>query len=80
MLDAMVPAYEVMRLASDAGEPDNRKILKTGLLAAEAGVEHTKQIVASKGRACYLGARSIGHQDPGATSFTAMLKVIAESY
>ena len=37
----------------------------------------TKTIIATKGRASYLGERSLGHQDPGATSFTTMLKVAA---
>lgn len=80
MLDAMIPAYEVMLLAADSGELDCRKVLDAGVEAAEAGVEHTKTLVATKGRASYLGERSIGHQDPGATSFTAMLKVIADAY
>ena len=44
----------------------------------EKGVEYTKTIIATKGRASYLGERSLGHQDPGATSFTTMLKVVAE--
>ncbi|MFR1872025.1 MAG: DAK2 domain-containing protein, partial [Coprococcus sp.] len=47
--------------------------------AAEDGVAYTKTIIATKGRASYLGERSIGHQDPGATSFTLMLSVIAKS-
>lgn len=80
MLDAMIPAYEVMLLAADAGETDCHKVLDAGLAAAEAGVEHTKELVATKGRASYLGERSVSHQDPGATSFTAMLKVITEAY
>ena len=42
-------------------------------------VAYTKTIIATKGRASYLGERSIGHQDPGATSFTLMLSVIAKS-
>ena len=80
MLDAMIPAYEVMMLAAGAGEKDCHRVLNAGLAAAEAGVEHTKSLVATKGRASYLGERSIGHQDPGATSFTVMLKVITEAY
>ena len=42
------------------------------------GIEYTKTIIATKGRASYLGERSIGHQDPGATSFTLMLKAVQE--
>ena len=44
----------------------------------QAGVEATKAMIATKGRASYLGERSIGHQDPGATSFTLLLGVITE--
>ena len=44
----------------------------------EEGIEYTKTIIATKGRASYLGERSIGHQDPGATSFTLMLKAVQE--
>ena len=50
------------------------------MTAAEEGVEYTKTIIATKGRASYLGERSIGHQDPGATSFTVLLKAIAAGY
>ena len=63
MLDAMIPARDAVKAALDA---------------AEQGVAYTKTIIATKGRASYLGERSLGHQDPGATSFTTMLKVVAE--
>ena len=46
--------------------------------AAEEGVEYTKTIRATKGRASYLGDRSIGHQDPGATSATLTLKAVRD--
>ena len=69
MLDAMVPALEAIKAEGT---------LAAGLKAAEAGVEATKAMIATKGRASYLGERSIGHQDPGATSFTLMLGVITE--
>ena len=48
-----------------------------GVSAAWEGVEFTKTIAATKGRASYLGERSIGHQDPGATSFTMVLEIVA---
>ena len=51
-------------------------ILAAGVKAAWVGVEYTKTIAATKGRASYLGERSIGHQDPGATSFTMMLEAL----
>ena len=56
---------------------DLQKAFEAGIKAAEEGIEYTKTIIATKGRASYLGERSIGHQDPGATSFTLMLKDVA---
>lgn len=85
MLDAMVPALAAMVPALAAMEgalkavKDPKEILLEGVEAAEDGVAYTKTIIATKGRASYLGERSIGHQDPGATSFTLMLSVIAKS-
>ena len=79
MLDAMVPALDAMKEQQAAGA-DVKQVLEAGVQAAEAGVEATKPMVATKGRASYLGERSVGHQDPGATSFTLMLKEIAKAY
>lgn len=79
MLDAMVPALDAMKDAQAAGE-DTAKVLDAGVQAAQKGVEDTKPMVATKGRASYLGERSIGHQDPGATSFTLLLTEIAKAY
>ena len=79
MLDAMVPALDAMKEQQAAGA-DAKQVLEAGVQAAEAGVEATKPMVATKGRASYLGERSVGHQDPGATSFTLMLKEIAKAY
>ena len=70
MLDAMVPALEALKAGGD---------LAAALAAAEDGVERTKDMVATKGRASYLGERSLGHQDPGATSFTLIFSVIAKA-
>src|SRR6266487_3407838 len=47
--------------------------------AAEAGMKATIPLLATKGRASYLGERSIGHQDPGATSSWLMLKTLADT-
>ena len=69
MLDAMVPALEAMKAEAT---------LAAGLAAAKDGVEKTKDMIATKGRASYLGERSLGHQDPGATSFTLLFSVIAK--
>lgn len=79
MLDAMIPAFEAMKASCTAGD-DTPSMLKKGVEAAENGVEYTKTIIATKGRASYLGERSIGHPDPGATSFTVILRAISESY
>ena len=77
MLDAMMPARDAIKAAVEAGD-DAKTALAKGLKAAEDGVEYTKTIIATKGRASYLGERSLGHQDPGATSFTLMMKDVAE--
>ena len=79
MLDAMSPAQEAMKAAA-AGGADAAAVLQAGVKAAEEGVEYTKTIIATKGRASYLGERSIGHQDPGATSFPVILQAIAAAY
>lgn len=76
MLDAMVPALNAMKEASEGGQTA-KAALEAGVKAAEAGVEHTKELIATKGRASYVGERGIGHQDPGATSFTFMLQTAA---
>ena len=75
MLDAMIPALDAMK-ESYGADGDAKKALEAGVAAAEEGIEYTKTIIATKGRASYLGERSIGHQDPGATSFTLMLKAV----
>ena len=79
MLDAMIPALEAMKKAAAEGSAAG-DMLHAGVNAAEEGVEYTKTIIATKGRASYLGERSIGHEDPGAASFTVILKAIASAY
>ena len=75
MLDAMIPALEAMEKANVEGH-SAKEVLGAGVAAAKEGVEFTKTIPATKGRASYIGERSIGHQDPGATSFTDLLAVV----
>lgn len=75
MLDALIPAYEAMKAEVDAGK-SMAEGFDAAVKAAEEGVEYTKTIIATKGRASYLGERSIGHQDPGATSSTIVLQVL----
>lgn len=79
MIDAIEPALDAFKAALEASEP-LEKCLDKAIEAAEQGIEFTKTIRATKGRASYLGDRSIGHQDPGATSFTIMLKAATEHY
>ena len=77
MLDALIPALEAysLRLAEGGSLSDG---LDCACAAAAEGVAFTKTIAATKGRASYLGARSIGHQDPGATSATMTLEAIRD--
>lgn len=77
MLDSLIPAYEVYseKIAGGASLTD---ALDAACEAANEGIEFTKTIAATKGRASYLGDRSIGHQDPGATSLTMTLETIRD--
>ena len=79
MLDSMIPALETMEKAVAEGKLP-KEVLEAGVKSAMEGVEYTKTIAATKGRASYIGERSIGHCDPGATSFTYLLDVIAKAY
>lgn len=67
MVDAIQPAVEAMEAAL-ASQQGLAVALAAAKQAARLGMEHTIEIRANKGRASYLGDRSIGHQDPGATS------------
>ena len=75
MLDALFPANRAMQeaLEEDKSLPE---IFLAGAEAAKDGVEFTKTIQASKGRAAYIGQRSLGHQDPGATTVMLMLQAL----
>jgi dihydroxyacetone kinase-like protein len=77
MLDALVPAQAAGQAALDAGG-DVRAVADALATAAEAGVLATIPLLATKGRASYLGERSIGHQDPGATSSALLLRALAD--
>jgi dihydroxyacetone kinase-like protein len=79
MLDALLPAMEAMRKSLDDGGAV-AQILDQGAAAAEAGMRATIPMQARKGRASYLGARSTGHQDPGATSSYWMVRTAATSW
>jgi dihydroxyacetone kinase-like protein len=77
MLDALLPAVDAMRGALEAGN-GLAEILDRGAAAAEAGMQATTTMQARKGRGSYLGDRSVGHQDPGATGAHLLLKTAAE--
>ncbi|MFB7992271.1 dihydroxyacetone kinase subunit DhaL [Streptomyces sp. NPDC056002] len=68
MIDALVPAVEALGTSFDAAAA-----------AAEQGALATTPMQARKGRASYLGERSIGHQDPGATSSALLIGALAEA-
>lgn len=78
MYDVWVPALEAYRNALSAGS-DLMTALRSSVDAARQGMEETISMQARKGRASYLGARSVGHQDPGATSSYLMLKALMET-
>ena len=72
MYDALAPAVEALDGALAGGRPLG-DALAAALEAAERGRDATVPLVARKGRASYLGERSAGHQDPGATSVTLLV-------
>jgi phosphoenolpyruvate---glycerone phosphotransferase subunit DhaL len=78
MLDALAPASDALE-AELAGGADLRSALGAAAAAAAAGRDATVPLQARKGRASYLGERSVGHQDPGATSAVLLLTAAAET-
>jgi dihydroxyacetone kinase-like protein len=75
MIDALVPAAEALRNGLDSGTP-LAVAVAAACEAAEEGARATVPMLARKGRASYLGERSVGHQDPGATSATLILRAL----
>lgn len=67
MIDALHPAVAALAAAVETGQP-LAVALRAACDAAQHGMEGTIPLVATKGRASYLGPRAVGHQDPGATS------------
>ncbi len=78
MIDALVPAVEAVRSALAEGDTLD-EALRRSAEAAQGGMTATIPLVARKGRASYLGARSADHQDPGATSSWLLLRTAAET-
>jgi phosphoenolpyruvate---glycerone phosphotransferase subunit DhaL len=77
MVDALVPAVAAMHIGLQAGATIGQ-ILDSAATASENGMRATTPMQARKGRASYLGPRSIGHQDPGATSSYLLIRAAAD--
>ncbi|GCE49488.1 dihydroxyacetone kinase subunit DhaL [Thermosporothrix hazakensis] len=78
MVDALAPAVEAAHEAVQA-KCDLIQLLQRCCAAAEEGMKKTIPLQATKGRASYLGERSVGHQDPGATSCWLILKTLSDT-
>jgi len=78
MVDALAPAVRSLRNELEGGS-SVAEAVSAARAAAEAGMKATVPLQAQKGRASYLGERSIGHQDPGATSTTLILAALEQS-
>jgi dihydroxyacetone kinase-like protein len=79
MVDALLPAVKSLQYAQEQ-HADLTEALYESAEAARQGMLATIPLVARKGRASYLGERSVGHQDPGATSSYLILKAAAETW
>jgi dihydroxyacetone kinase-like protein len=78
MYDALAPAVDALDVALADGA-DLATGLKHARHAAAAGRDATTPMLARKGRASYLGERSVGHQDPGATTVALLLEAATEA-
>jgi dihydroxyacetone kinase-like protein len=79
MVDALIPARDAFAAAVEEGASFGEALKRSAAAAAE-GMTATIPLVARKGRASYLGERSAGHQDPGATSSFLLLRTAAETW
>jgi len=79
MIDALIPARDALKTAL-VGGASFEDALRRSADAAGQGMRDTIPLVARKGRASYLGERSAGHQDPGATSSHLLLEAAAEAW
>jgi phosphoenolpyruvate---glycerone phosphotransferase subunit DhaL len=79
MIDALAPARDAFTDAVNDGT-EFSDALRRSADAAESGMQATVPLVARKGRASYLGERSAGHQDPGATSSYLLIKTAADTW
>ncbi len=79
MVDALMPARDALSTAVADGASFD-EALRRSAAAAEDGMQATIPLVARKGRASYLGERSAGHQDPGATSSYLLVRTAADTW
>ena len=77
MLDTIIPAVNSLKESKENGD-NVEEALKQCKVKAEEGMKATIDMQATKGRASYLGERSIGHQDPGATSSYLIIKTVID--
>jgi dihydroxyacetone kinase-like protein len=78
MVDALAPAVAALKGGVERGEP-LAAALRAATAAAEEGMRATVPMQARKGRASYLGERSVGHQDPGATSAALVVRALEQA-
>jgi len=79
MVDALDPAVKVLKESAERGDESLVDVLEKAVKAAREGMQKTIPLIAKRGRASYLGERSIGHQDPGATSTYLILRTILDT-
>lgn len=79
MVDTLIPAVNALHRAAEKKLPFKQALILS-TEAAKKGMENTTHLVARKGRASFLGDRSTGHQDPGATSMFLILKAAADTW
>ncbi len=77
LLDVLIPATDALRTSAASRTP--KEAVADMLAAADAGFEATRPLRASKGRAAYVGERSVGHYDPGAASARLCLHAVARA-
>ena len=78
MMDVLIPVSNCLKKGVE-DDKDLKEILKEAVEVAEKGMFSTKDLLATKGRASFLGERAKGHIDPGARSSQLMIKTVCES-
>ena len=77
LIDALAPATQAIEAAASQGAT-LQQALGDAYAGAAQGVEDTKNLIANRGRAHYVGERGLGHQDAGATAIEMLFKVFAD--